>query len=109
LIERYNDIQEQFLPYLQEKALPYFIDWLIDNIIMVEIKTHSDETAYLIFETMNDRGLNLTSSEMLKAYLLSGIELDKKSEVNELWKSEITKLQEFGKDQDLEFFKLPLI
>jgi uncharacterized protein with ParB-like and HNH nuclease domain len=33
---------------------------------MVKIIAYSDENAYTIFETMNDRGLNLTSTEMLK-------------------------------------------
>lgn len=45
IVERYQDIQELFPDSLQGKALPYFIDWLIDNVIMVEIKTNSDEDA----------------------------------------------------------------
>ena len=40
-----------------------------------------------IFETMNDRGLNLTSTEMLKGYLLSNIDTEeRKLEANDLWK-----------------------
>lgn len=106
LVDRYNDIEEIFPPEIKSKALPYFIEWLIEKVIMVEIKTHSDEAAYLIFETMNDRGLNLTSTEMLKGYLLAGIELDKKTFLNDLWKHKITNLKELGDpDEDLEFFK----
>ena len=37
----------------------------------MEITTYSDDNAYTIFESMNDRGLNLTSTEMLKGYTLS--------------------------------------
>jgi hypothetical protein len=33
----------------------------------------SDEDAYTIFETMNDRGLSLTPTDMLKGYLLANI------------------------------------
>ena len=42
---------------------------------------------------MNDRGLNLTPTEMLKGYVLSKI-TDKKqrNEINELWKNEIQKI-----------------
>jgi len=62
IVERYKDIEELFPDELKKEARPYFIDWLIDNVIFVEIKTYSDEDAYTIFETMNDRGLNLLNS-----------------------------------------------
>ena len=57
-----------------------------------------------MFETMNDRGLNLTSTEMLKGYLLSKVDSDeKKIELNELWKKRISQLREITKEEDLEF------
>jgi len=71
IVARYEEIEETFPEDLKGSALPYFIDWLIDNVIFVEILTYSDEDAYTIFETMNDRGLGLTSTEMLKGFLLS--------------------------------------
>ena len=107
IVERYSDIQELFPDDLKGSALPYFIDWLIDNVTLVEIITYSDEDAYTIFETMNDRGLNLTPTEMLKGYLLSKIgNKEKKQEINAIWKKEILKLNEIGRDEDLEFFKI---
>ena len=45
---------------LRDDALPYFIDWLLENVHLVEITAYSDDDAYTIFETMNDRGLSLT-------------------------------------------------
>lgn len=106
IVARYQDIVELFPEELRGKALPYFIDWLIDNVMFVEIKTYSDEDAYTIFETMNDRGLNLTPTEMLKGYLLSNVESpEKKLELNELWKKRISELHAFDKEEDLEFFK----
>lgn len=39
-----------------------------------EVWTNSDEFAYVIFETMNDRGLSLTQVEMVRSYLLANIE-----------------------------------
>ena len=59
IVERYQDIEELFPTELRDDVLPFFIDWLIENVIFVEINTYSDEDAYIIFETMNDRGLNL--------------------------------------------------
>ena len=106
IIERYKDIEEVFPEELKEGALPFFLDWLIDNVIFVEIITYSDEDAYTIFETMNDRGLNLTSTEMLKGYILSNIKEDsKKSELNNIWRDEISELKDISKEEDLEFFK----
>lgn len=106
IVERYKEIQELLPDNLNGKALPYFIDWLRDNVIFVEIITYSDQDAYKIFETMNDRGLNLTSTEMLKAYVLSNIkEADDKYKLNDLWKKRVLELNKISKEEDLEFFK----
>ena len=77
--------------------MPYFIDWLIDNVDMVEIVAYSDEDAYTIFETMNDRGMSLSPSDMLKGYLIANI-LDEelKQEANIVWKQQILKLIELS-------------
>ncbi|MGI6520361.1 MAG: DUF262 domain-containing protein [Fermentimonas sp.] len=106
MLERYEDISESFPEELTDAALPYFIDWLIENVVLVEIITYSDENAYTIFETMNDRGLNLTATELLKGYVLSKIS-DKKqrSEINELWKGEIQRLHKCEENADLSFFQ----
>jgi len=106
IIERYNDIEEIFPDDLKDRALPFFIDWLVEHVIFVEIVTFSDDDAYTIFETMNDRGLNLTSAEMLKGYLLSALDTQKKKiELNELWKKQVQKINDESKNEDLEFFK----
>lgn len=106
IVIRYNDIEELFPEDLKNDALPYFIDWLIDNVIFVEIVTYSDEDAYTIFETMNDRGLNLTPTQMLKGFLLSSINSDdEKKELNEIWKNKVFDLHKLNETEDLEFFR----
>jgi len=70
-VERYADIIELFPEDIKGNNLPFFIDWLKYNVVLVEIVANSDENAYTIFETMNDRGLNLTPTEMLKGFILS--------------------------------------
>jgi hypothetical protein len=65
IILRYRDIEASFPEELHGKALPFFIDWLLENVHLVEITAYSDD-AYTIFETMNDRGLSLSHTEMLK-------------------------------------------
>lgn len=106
ILARYDNINELFPDELKDHALPYFIDWLIENVTFVEIKTLTDEDAYTIFETMNDRGLNLTPTEMLKGYLLSNIDSpEKKNEANNLWKERIAELKAVDKEEDMEFCK----
>lgn len=74
LIGRYNDIAEAFPAEIaDEKALPYFVDWLRNKTQLVEITAYADADAYTIFETMNDRGLSLSNTDMLKGYLLASI------------------------------------
>lgn len=107
LVNRYNDIKEFFPEELKGKPLPFFIDWLKDNVVLVEIIAYSEDNAYTIFETMNDRGLSLSATEMLKGYILSKISNVKdRTDVNDLWKKQIQKLNnDIGKDEDLRFFQ----
>jgi hypothetical protein len=60
IVARYRDIQSYFPEEVSGRALPFFVDWLLENVHLVEIEAYSDEDAYTIFETMNDRGLSLT-------------------------------------------------
>ena len=71
ILARFQDIEEELPEALTGDALPYFADWLIENVHFVEITAYSDADAYTIFETMNDRGLSLTPTDMLKGYLLA--------------------------------------
>ncbi|HTN69142.1 MAG: DUF262 domain-containing protein [Bacilli bacterium] len=101
---RYNDIEKAFPEEIKNHVLPFFIDWLKYNVILVEIVAYSDENAYTIFETMNDRGLNLTPTEMLKGFILSRFSDNKKRQkANELWKKSMQELHKYDKDEDLRF------
>lgn len=103
---RYNDMAAAFPEEINENNMLNFLDWLQHNVILVEIIAYSDENAYTIFETMNDRGLSLSSAEMLKGYVLSRLDSDtKRKKTNELWKSAIQKLHAFDKAEDLRFFQ----
>lgn len=106
IIARYEDIEENFPKELKTTALPFLIDWLIDNVHLVEITAFSDEDAYTIFETMNDRGLSLTPTEMLKGYVLANIaEPNKRNVANQLWKDRIQQLTAYDKESDADCIK----
>lgn len=106
MAQRYQNIEQAFPDELKNEAFPFFIDWLKYNVIMVEIVAYSDENAYTIFETMNDRGLNLTPSEMLKGFILSQFNhQEKRNKANDRWKQAMLQLKAYDKDEDLRFFR----
>jgi uncharacterized protein with ParB-like and HNH nuclease domain len=106
---RYRDIKEIFPEDLKEDALPFFIEWLIKKVFLVEITAYTEQDAHKIFVSMNDRGLSLTPTEMLKGYLLSEIKDDTiRNKANDLWKQQILaikSLEEESKEEDADFIK----
>ena len=103
---RYADISSYFPEELAGSSLVYFVDWLLENVHLVEIEAYSDEEAYTIFETMNDRGLSLSLAEMLKGYILANITLEADQRtVNDAWKNHMLALKALGEEEDVDFFK----
>jgi uncharacterized protein with ParB-like and HNH nuclease domain len=106
IIGRYRDISDHFPEELSGDALPYFIDWLIENVHLVEITAFSDEDAYTIFETMNDRGLSLSPTDMLKGFLLAKITDElKRNNASDLWKQRTQQLRDLSRETEADFFK----
>ena len=105
LVERYEDIGELLPQQLQGDALPYFTDWLQYRVQIIQITAYSDDDAYTIFETMNDRGLQLRPVDMLKGYLLAGIDEDTRRVPADLWRLRVQDLASLGKELDADFFK----
>lgn len=106
ILARYTELEDLFPDELAGAALPFFVDWLVENVHLVEITAYSDEDAYTIFETMNDRGLSLTPADMLKGYLLANItDADKRTRASRVWKERVQALAELGKDEDADGIK----
>lgn len=106
ILRRFQDIQEGFPDELTGQTLPFFADWLIENVHFVEITAYSDADAYTIFETMNDRGLSLTPTDMLKGYLLANIsDTDRRNEASRVWRDRVAALQQLGKEEDADAVK----
>ena len=106
ILHRFQDIEECFPDDLEGEALPFFADWLIENVHLVEITAYSDADAYTIFETMNDRGLSLTPTDMLKGYLLANItESELRNRVSVVWRDRVAALQNIGKEEESDAIK----
>jgi hypothetical protein len=109
IFNRHTDIADVFPEEIKGVALPFFIDWLINKVFLVEITATTEQDAHKIFVSMNDRGLSLTPTEMLKGYLLSEIKDDAaRNQSNELWKKKILEIKNINpdsKEEDADFIK----
>ncbi len=104
--ERYQDIVILYPDELKNSTLPYFCDWLLERVVLVEIDTTDKDMALEVFETMNDRGLRLSNTDMLKAFLLAGMVEQKTIEdANMLWRVQITALTDLDKNAGSDFLK----
>ena len=107
LYGRYNDIIEIFPDDdITDDMLLHFCDWLAEKVFFIEIVATTEQDAHKVFVTMNDRGLSLTSTEMLKGYLLSEIKDDTKREkLNDVWKNKVLSLKKDDDKGDETFIK----
>lgn len=98
LYGRYQDIQDVFPADITDDMLLHFCDWVAEKVFFIEIVATTEQDAHKVFVTMNDRSLSLTSTEMLKGYILSEIKSDSSREkMNGIWKDKVLTLK---KDDD---------
>lgn len=103
---RYLDIVELFPEELKGAPLLHFVDWLLERVVLVEIGTTDQDMALEIFETMNDRGLRLSNTDMLKGFLLARMEEPAAIDAaNQLWRTRVGELSTLDKNADAEFLK----
>lgn len=104
LVARHRDLED--LLELTDEQLPLFTDWLLNKVVLMEIIAPDGDMAYDIFETMNDRGLRLTPTDMLKGYLLAHIADDERiAAADDFWRARIQRLGDLRSDGDADFFK----
>lgn len=114
MLDRYQDIEDIFPDELKGEALPYFINWLIEKVLLLEVDTPSDDEAHTIFLTMNDRGLSLNSAEIMKAYIIRQVAEADRIEVNRKWQDNINRIKNASSydtsgmvnTQDVEFISI---
>ena len=106
LWNQYETINYQFPNDLDSDLLPYFCDWLQHRVFFVDIGAPDQEMALEIFETMNDRGLRLSNTDMLKSFLISKVGNEQKIwDLNESWKKRVTLLNDTEENAAAEFIK----
>lgn len=106
LYERYADIESIFPGDIKDDMLLHFCDWLAEKVYFIEIVATTEQDAHKVFVTMNDRGLSLTSTEMLKGYVLSEIKDDGiREKMNGIWKNKVLLLKSDDDKGDETFIK----
>lgn len=65
-------IDEQFKQDLSGERIAYFLNDIVgERLMFIQIVVENELNAYTVFETLNSRGLELTSTDLLKNYLFS--------------------------------------
>lgn len=93
--ERVRLITEPYAPNLRAEKLSDWIDYLRHKARVIQITVPDDADAYTIFETLNDRGVDLSISDLLKVNIFN-ISDDRFTEAETLWESMIGVLETIG-------------
>ena len=65
-------IDEQFKQDLSGERIAYFLNEIVgERLMFIQIVVENELNAYTVFETLNSRGQELTSTDLLKNYLFS--------------------------------------
>lgn len=81
-----------------KKMIQQLISAIQDRFRILEITMFSEDDAYVLFETLNERGLRLTPSDLLKSFTLRMAETDDQKKVKEVlaqWDETVNKLGDF--------------
>jgi uncharacterized protein with ParB-like and HNH nuclease domain len=75
-----------------------WVDFLHSNVKVIWVEVPDHANAFIIFETLNDRGLDLSIADLLKNYLFgkAGNRID---EVQQRWTSMLGSLDTVGRDE----------
>lgn len=94
LLNAYIEFKKRFTKYSFDQLNEYYFK-LINNAIVVRMDTGKAKDAYKLFETINNRGLKLSPTDIIKNFLLGHASTVSESglkDVRECWKSVIVSL-----------------
>lgn len=64
-----------------------FGSYIVKNCFLVAVSSPSEESAFRVFSVLNNRGLDLLPSDIIKADVVGKIAQEKQNEYTELWES----------------------
>jgi hypothetical protein len=87
-------------------AASYFIDYVVERVLLIDISVTSEAEAHRVFVTMNDRGLRLGPIDLLKGQILSEIPVPTEAHACHLaWVKTINSLRAIDPEEDSLFFR----
>ncbi|MCD1258298.1 DUF262 domain-containing protein [Paenibacillus athensensis] len=81
---------------LQHEFVDKMIKFIFNNCVLVYVKTGSFTSAYRLFSILNDRGMPLTTSDLLKSSNLGAITDNERERFQKIWEAVE---EELGRDQ----------
>lgn len=89
-----------------KNAIAYFIDYVVERVLLIDISVNTESEAHRVFVTMNDRGLRLGPIDLLKGQILSKIPNAADSQsCHATWVQTINRLRALGTEEDSLFFR----
>jgi hypothetical protein len=87
-------------------SIAYFMDYVVERVLLIDISVMSESEAHRVFVTMNDRGLRLGPIDLLKGQILSKIPEPADSQsCHTSWVQTINKLRSLDPEEDSLFFR----
>lgn len=102
----YDKIKKEFRT---GKSLAGFIDQIVDKLFFTVIEVTDQLNAFKVFETLNARGVQLSSSDLLKNYLFSIVDdtnshISEIEELENIWRQIVGKLGEQKFEDYLRYY-----
>lgn len=89
-----------------KNAIAYFIDYVVECVLLIEISVGTESEAHRVFVTMNDRGLRLGPIDLLKGRILSKIASpDDSRRCHTAWNNTVNTLRNIDPEEDSLFFR----
>ncbi|MCY4305843.1 MAG: DUF262 domain-containing HNH endonuclease family protein [Aestuariivita sp.] len=73
-----------------------FVEFLVERCFLVAVSTPNDQSAYRVFSVMNDRGLDLKTTDIIKAHIIGELTPDERDEYNDRWEDMEVELDRDG-------------
>lgn len=86
---------------LSEDQRVRLAQFIVNNCLLVVVSTPEFDSAYRIFSILNDRGLDLSHSDILKSEIIGRIPQNKQDEFNDKWEDAE---EELGRDAFSDLF-----
>jgi len=88
----YHHIEAHYPHDLRGESLPLFVEWLLRRVVLVALHAGDRDGAIEMFQSMNDRGVHLSSLDHLKRYLLEDADGDPRR-LDSQWRHMVSDLE----------------